>query len=82
MIEDDLKRKKNKELEKAHEKEKKEKKKSPKPTRKNIEALERQAKHTSPKHEPKKSAHGKRGARAGTSGLSEDDRYELFSRFG
>ena len=60
MIDDDLKRQKAKEAEKAKEKEKKPIRKSPKPVR---EALE-QAKHTSPKHEPKKPAvvgHGKKG---------------------
>lgn len=54
MIDDDQRRKKNKELEKA-----KEKKKSPKPVRKVLEN-ERQPRHTSPKHEPKKPASGKR----------------------
>ncbi|XP_059092748.1 uncharacterized protein LOC131888005 isoform X2 [Tigriopus californicus] len=70
MIEDDMRRKKAKEAEKAREKEKK---KSPKPTRKNIEALERQSKHLSPKHEPKKSTHGKKGWSSRTN-LKEDSR--------
>lgn len=73
MIEDDMRRKKAKEVEKAREKEKK---KSPKPTRKNIEALERQSKHLSPKHEPKKSTHGKKGWSSRTNLKEDSHRYE------
>lgn len=64
MIDDDQRRKKTKELEKA-----KEKNKSPKPVRKVLEN-ERQPRHTSPKHEPKKPASGKR---AGWSKLATSD---------
>ena len=61
MIEDDLKRKKSKEAEKAKEKEIKHMRKSPKPNRRSLDA-EKITKHPSPKHEPKKiTAHGKKG---------------------
>ena len=55
MIEDDLKRQKQKEAEKA--KERAERKKSPKPARKLLEIENPK----SPKHEPKKTGKGKRG---------------------
>ncbi len=63
MIDDDLKRQKAKEAEKAKEKEKKPIRKSPKPVRKALDADKR---HASPKKEPKKplvipSGHGKKG---------------------
>ena len=62
MIEDDLKRQKQKEAEKA--KERAERKKSPKPVRKILEIENPK----SPKHEPKKTGKGKRGP--GVSGIS------------
>ncbi|XP_023328830.1 uncharacterized protein LOC111701670 isoform X2 [Eurytemora carolleeae] len=64
MIEDDLKRQKQKEAEKA--KERAERKKSPKPVRKILEIENPK----SPKHEPKKAPTGKGKRVSGTSGLS------------
>merc|ERR550532_1524261 len=59
MIEDDLKRQKNKEAEKLKEKEKR---KSPKPNRRSLAESERSSRHSSPKHEPKGTdSHGKKG---------------------
>merc|ERR1711953_1365309 len=61
MIEDDLKRKKSKEAEKAREqKEAKHTRKSPKPNRRSLD-VEKLTKHPSPKHEPKAKGHGKKG---------------------
>merc|ERR1712226_725967 len=71
MIEDDLKRKKNKEAEKLKEKEKR---KSPKPNRRSL--AESTSRHASPKHEPKGAeAHGKKGwSKDSTDGIPKTSR--------